>query len=182
MGMLSINAQEFLRFCELRHPDWARDTEAHSLKAKGSIRWPASCKWLLSGACEGRDFHTGLIQVQNGAAILTGNLVEFSQIKYIHIQYSKDIAPGYIYIPGYYHIGQRRTYTLMLSAVLFVSVCSSLGRQMGEMLWKHMIGYYSAARNNGLGLCRIYQHIDMLMFNGKGRKQHEMFSITMYVS
>lgn len=50
MGMLSVNAQEFLRFCELRHPDWARDTEAHSLRQRALYGDPP----LVSGSFLGR--------------------------------------------------------------------------------------------------------------------------------
>ena len=38
----------------------------------------------------------------------------------------------------------------MLIAILFVSVCLSLGKQMGKTLWRTMTGHEMAVRKNGL--------------------------------
>lgn len=55
------------------------------------------------------------------AAILVSNLAEFSQIKYTHIRCSNDIAPGYLSQDIFTRV-HTRTYTVMLTAILFASV------------------------------------------------------------
>lgn len=61
------------------------------------------------------------------AAILVSNLAEFSQIKYIHIRSSNNIAPGYISQDIFIQV-HKRTYTAMLIAILFASIHHWEGR------------------------------------------------------